>query len=543
MKIKISNFRGIKEAEFEPPKIAAIFADNHAGKTSLIQALQAALTGETIPLDITKKQISMLVHSGSASGLVQIEAGESNTRVIYPEAKLSTAGTPPKASGYAAGLESILTRTTDRPNVFAEYLKTLPTKDQLINRLKDPEMVARIWETIEAQGWDAAFSNAKEKGARLKGQWEMITGENWGVRKAESWTAPAYDNSMTKVDLEKRVQDAREWLEAAISFEAVSEAEIERLESESKGADELIAERQNLENLRAGFEKQKIAVEEKIAGRDSGETVEPCPHCNKEIVITAKRKLKKWHSIGSISETDIQKFRQDAIGYQREMDKIDRAIAENSEKSRRAADAMKKLEQIKKKGAGDKPQKTVEDCRKELQSAEEKLKAVEDTYKAETLKNGIAVNKEISEVLAPSGLRAECLKRALSEINGVLRVLCDVSGWELVEVQDDLSITYNGMILGPNYKKSLCSESEYYRAEIILQIAFAMKDNSDFILIDRADLLDKSGRNGLFRILGRCSKNVVVAFTWLEGRDAIPDLSKIHGAAYWIEKGVLHNGK
>ena len=50
---------------------------------------------------------------------------------------------------------------------------------------------------------------------------------------------------------------------------------------------------------------------------------------------------------------------------------------------------------------------------------------------------------------------------------------------------------------------ALCSESERWRAQAALQLTLAAMTDSKVVVLDRADLLDASNRQGLVRALER----------------------------------------
>ena len=39
----------------------------------------------------------------------------------------------------------------------------------------------------QKQGWEGAYVQTKETGARLKGQWQGVTGQNYGGEKAKNF--------------------------------------------------------------------------------------------------------------------------------------------------------------------------------------------------------------------------------------------------------------------------------------------------------------------------------------------------------------------
>ena len=93
--------------------------------------------------------------------------------------------------------------------------------------------------------------------------------------------------------------------------------------------------------------------------------------------------------------------------------------------------------------------------------------------------------------------------------------------------------TYGGTIY------LLLSESAKFRVRVVLQIAMAMMDRSQVLVIDAADILDKGGRNGLFKAVKTAGLPVMISMTF-DGQELMPDLGKAGiGRSYWIEGGVV----
>ena len=71
-----------------------------------------------------------------------------------------------------------------------------------------------------------------------------------------------------------------------------------------------------------------------------------------------------------------------------------------------------------------------------------------------------------------------------------------------------------------------------------MQMLMAVTDKSDIGDLDRVDVLDLGGRNGLLEILAWSKKKGLLLMT--EKRERVPDLAKAGlGNSYWtIEDGV-----
>ncbi len=86
----------------------------------------------------------------------------------------------------------------------------------------------------------------------------------------------------------------------------------------------------------------------------------------------------------------------------------------------------------------------------------------------------------------------------------------------------------------------LLSESEQFRVRVTLQVAIAKMDDSAAMVIDRADILDRQGRNGMMKLLLRTGIPTLVCMTILDPeKDPPPDLAaKGKGQTYWLAKGI-----
>ena len=96
----------------------------------------------------------------------------------------------------------------------------------------------------------------------------------------------------------------------------------------------------------------------------------------------------------------------------------------------------------------------------------------------------------------------------------------------MVSLNDDLMPTLGGR----HYP--LLSESEQFRVRVTLQVALSKMDGSDAMVIDRADVLDRKGRNGMMKMLLRTGIPCLVCMTILDPKkDPPPDLAALGRAS------------
>lgn len=547
MQIQVNNFRGIKTAIFTVAQIVLIGAKNAAGKSSIAQAVGALLTGNPVPdRAVSKNTAGQLVHAGTAAGRAMVKDADGSTDIQWPRALCVTEGAPPTASDYAAGLSCVLALTAkDRAKALAEYLDAEPTREDLVDGLSavglPVEQIDRLWEMILAGGWDGAHEQVKAKGAQLKGQWEQITGQNFGSKKAEDYTPEGWEPSLDGASgdaLEAAVVDAREVLEAAIAVDAVDEDRRGELAEKAATVPELLTAKNDATTARG---ETKKAVDDARAAVmalpliDTGKTAK-CPHCEKPVEVIGGEVVKAEPL--TKAETDKRKkAHAEAAAIlsaaQNEDEKVTTALADisaNLTAAQRAASELDKMPPATTASGAN-----IDAARGVLRDAEERLDAWKKKTTADKRAESIAINVQIVAALKPDGVRQKKLAAAMATASAeIAAVTSAATEWGTVAFDGDMEASLNGTPYG------LLSKSERYRVRVAIQLWQAIKDKSAAVVVDGADVLvDKALRNGLFRVLSDMPIPAVVTMAMIE-REAMPDISAAGvGTSYWIEAGEL----
>lgn len=543
MRLAISNVLGCRQAEIELEGIALVCARNHSGKTSIAQAAAAVFGGEPVPYDeLRLSHAGMILTSGAASGSVELHAPAGISAVTYPAGKVRTDGTPAVASPYALGRRTLdRLEPRDRARVLLDYLKAAPTPEDLAAAareigLTEPQVLA-LQQRVKDLDWDGALADVKQKGTKLKGQWEQVTGENYGPAKAQSWLPPRWETGLegaSEESLQAALTEAREWHEGAVSSLAVGQAERDRLTA-------LAAERPKLQaaveahRARCKFLHETIVARkaelEKLPRPSAEEVLHACPRCLNPLIIrggtlalpsavSAEENANRATTI-SLAEQSLATLRSEHA--------VEREKLSVTEGRLRATEiAAKKVSEWPGPSA-DEP-RDLERAREGVIRAEERLKAFLAHRDATRIATAIATNAKIQEILAPDGLRQRKLSGAISGFNGVLAARCALARWPTVEIDQELVIYVGGRAL------VLASKSERWMARVILQVAMSEIDNSAVLVLDGADILDKDGRNGLIRLLSAADRPALVCMT-MDRLDQVPSM-RGRGTAYWIENGV-----
>ncbi len=543
--INIENFGGCKSAVMNVDQISLLVGRNADGKSSVCDAVAAALAGGPGPLGITKADAGQVVRAGSDVARVTVAGKLGTIKATFPDCSFTPDGEQsPTASVYATGRQSVLDmKETDKAAALQQYLKTLPTAQDLAAALKrfkiDADTMKSVWQRIDDKGWDAALNHYKEQGAALKGQWKQATGHpgNYGSDIASKWLPKGWEQDLEGVSLETLVDETareKEMLESLLKYEAVNEKEISDLQEVYLGLDQ--AQKDHAEHVKLlATRKQEVVDADKALGSlrrpEKEQTTVPCPHCDKPLVIAngkvekprvkaldADEIAKMQAALDAATET-LSKARQ-AVNWEQS------AIAESQQRMKAAEAADVKLKEIaareKEAPTGDQ----VERQRKAVERAESRHQAAVKKRSADAINDSIVRNQFVIDVLKPEGLRAEKLTNALKEFNEkTLQPLCEAARygdmkWGDVEIQNDLKIVF------ANRAKRL-SKSEKFRLRVTLQVAFALIDDSDMLVIDEADILDANGRSGLISMLQIYQIPALVAMT-VSKDDEVPNLAE-HG--------------
>lgn len=551
----VRNYRKIISADIDLSPLTLIGGENVAGKSSLIDAIRSVATGESNPFkDVTKKEISMLVRSGSPSGYAEIKDGEILARIDWPKCVYSTKGNPPRISFVAAGINSFVDmKVVDRINYIVDMMDAAPKDTDLMAALKqtsifkpddtvgESDLFKRLWEEISANGWDNAYKLAREKGVKYKNIWEDTTGQKtYGVRIAEQWTPAEWDPTLEKAKEEQLIAEVntnKQWLEAAIKDTAISDVERERLTAitsqlESiKDRIQLIRTKQDV--VEKEINKKKIRIRELSTGDELRGLI--CPSCNAKLTLT-NGELKKipeaeYKKAGK-NKAEIAQLKKDIESLDAQNKELIEAFGQEKSSLKVAEDAALKLKNLNMKTEGLDEAK-VQDVRNKLETAEKRLAAFRQYKKARELARSVLLNKELCDILAPSGLRNKKLTKAIVKLNNSMKMLSDSVGWNPVEITDDCEILVAGVPYG-----RLIAKSERYRACVMLQLMVCMAEGAPFVIVDDTDELTKSVRSQLMKVILQTKIQAVVVSA-MDNKSDMPDMSPVNGRAYWIEEGSI----
>lgn len=556
MKIKVRNFRGVERADIDISGVTILAGNNGAGKSSICQAVSAAVSGHPIPFLtigkgaedlkplLLKKDVSRLIRSGMKKASVQVGGKDGSTSVDWPKCEVETEGkTPPRSGVFSSGIVSVVDMSSAvRGEYLSDRLGANADASHLKARLEDDGLGDEAIETaladLESFGWDDAHSKYKADATTLKGKWEGITGEKWGAKKGEGWVHPDTAESSLD-DLEQVLLVAQETSEALAGQGAVSKERSDNLLRQIELAKD---DADDLEDAEVDYQDAQALVG-KIEGESGpGEVVianTKCSACGELLFVGRKGDDIYTKKAVSPSGKDAKKAKEFLADKKVRLEKANAILHDANTRLGICRAAAKRLEELRKE-YGEIGEVQESASREDIEAARDEVsRAANDIANFKKRDAAAKVHKEIKDALvvaaatAPDGVRRERLVRALRDFNeGALEGLCRGAKYRAIKVEDDMMISYDGRPF------PLLSESEKFRVKSVMQFALA-RDDESIVIIDGADILDKSGLNGLMKISNGSDKSTLIGMTISEKKD-VPDLAKIGiGQSYWVEDGSV----
>lgn len=560
--INIRGFAGLPRASLTVDGSHLLVAGhNGAGKSSVLQAIRFAVTGELARGVKLKRDQSKLItegHEGRASVSVTLDTAAPTPLTIARDIESGK----PKIEGDASVLETYGLPLCLDPSIFAGL--SADDRRAFLNRLMDVQAdEAAIAKELREEGipeeqlalllprMAAGFANAADwcdkQASEARGAWKAITGENYGDSKGGTWTpVPVYAPSITEQNeataaLRKAEAEANGLLQAiGAASRAITPAKREELTALAGNAAKHQADIERGETKRDVL-RMSIAKLEADAKAGQGGTTTPCPHCNEPVLIDRghlrkpsepadPKQLSENAELLAAAQADVIRVETKLHNIKVDLQASNRAAAElaaagpeePADVDTLKADLARKQERITSLRA------IVAKHATDVAGAE---RAASAEAKAKTAHNDVQAWKRAAAALAPSGIPGRFLARAIKPFNDILRRHADNTGWPQVAIGGDMAITLGGR----HY--DLCSESECWRADAQIAVAIAELSGCRLVLLDRMDVLDLPGRSEFWSWLLACRgiDGAVVAATlkdkpigmtahgvnvvWLDGAD------------------------
>ena len=340
-------------------------------------------------------------------------------------------------------------------------------------------------------GFEKCCEHARGKAAEYRGGWRAITGETYGSKKAENWVAPATVNvPEAPVGLDEARKQADDLTgQIATLKERTRAGDVARFQ---RGLDTALVNRKP--EIWATINRTKPIAN---AGVDP-HTV-PCPACGAVLVFEEGTPLAVYSRVAedgpTVKPTVKAKAARELAAAEKELKQAEVAELRMSEPLPELPDAAE-YDAVGLKLAETKDLlRTLESAAQAHLSMKEKQAQVQDLALAAAGQHVMVEAFEAAEAaLSPTGIPSELMAQAMSPLRAALRSVCaseSVTDWPLPEVADDGTITAWGR------PYSLLSESEQYRADLLLAAALAVASGNRIVVADRADVLEPKARGEL----------------------------------------------
>ncbi|WP_070988441.1 hypothetical protein [Halofilum ochraceum] len=524
-RIEATAYLGLAALDLAPATAVTLIAGpNGAGKSSLAEVIRHALLGRATR--VTKKgDYKLLLTHGHKNGQGKVTWAHGDTGGVagfkLPKGDEIKGANLPQLEGLDIALGAtpfMQMADKDRRGVLMRATGIQAKPKDVGERLKQRGVEATVAEEVAPMlrsGFDAGRQYAEQNAKNKEQEWRQITGEQYGTNKAEDWEASAPERP---------------------AVEALEEAANERNEVQialRQAIDDQIQVRD--ERLSEAYERQK-AAKAKLAGETPD--VHPCPSCGQALTISNEGL--HVHDGGDEPVHDQEAAREEAeaagqaiSGAQNERSRLQQEVG-NVDNGRPVQATLYSL------GVDsylleryDKALAALEELNQQAEAHDSASGITERAAKA----HKAAKQYRVAEAaLKPDGIPTDLVTEAIRPINDRLSWSSHHTGWPLVQIDTDCALTIGG------HPYPLASESERWRADILMAEALAYATGLRCFMYDRVDVLSPQNRTPLIRWLDAIAADydsIIVLGTFRQAPDnnALP----ASVTAYWIDGGDIHH--
>lgn len=568
--LQVENILGLERAEIIARQpITLIAGGNEAGKSSLCDAISMALTGQPRRVKL-KKDLAQLVHdsNGAKKGRVTIIGPGDEVLGQYrlPKGEHEVGASLEKSPGYeflplVLDAEAFGNMTADeRRKTLFKLTGCKASPEYITAELKaagcDMALVEQII-AIARSGFPAMTEEAKQRASQAKGEWKAATGEVWGSEKAEGWevevptgakvTAEQIDAAAAEChkiqhDIENGMAHKGKLEHQALAAESYA-ANIAELQEQAGLLGRATAKRDATQADLLAWQEKMAEIESQLSADDAYE----CPCCEASLIFADGKLHKATIVLSPEQKRDLleeRKKAEDACALLNRTLLKDGAAITAAQSAQQQLDAALANKPEADEKALAKTIDAIDKLRIALSTAQAKREALTERYnlitgakdtnaKATTAHKAITAWLAIAEQLAPAGIPAKLLNKALAPVNTALEMLAGLSGWSVPAISESMAITYGGRAF------ELCSESAKWRCNTMLTLVIAQLSGLKFAVLDRLDVLELKGRPQLCSMVSKLvdigNLDSLVMCGTMKAKPAMPDGFQ----SLWIEGGVV----
>lgn len=546
-RLVLKNFRSHQETVLELDRFNFIRGPNGCGKSSVEMALEYLFTGRCQMTDAAGRGAEALIHAGAKELEVSatLENGESICRRRTPRSHIvelngkrvpvdAAEASLEKRFGSADVLSALL--NADR---FIEMSETEQKKflAQVLDagKVDIPDEISNALRTIEEE--QPRLTCVGDVEAAYKRFYELRTEAGRSLKALGQMEMPDIPSDLPPVqDVKRKLEDLRQQKERLVAQKAEADAAWEsaqaRLKKLQSGIEELSSEILSpsqeqellqLESQRGHAEKlrqeltdlmaQQKAVETSLAAVQ--ESKGKCPSCGQPIAEGVKaREVEALRGRLSDLEGWIHGTREELNEYAGIEATTSRLEGHRRALARRAKliEEQSKLQAVQKLNAGDlesrmtilaerisKGERVLEKVQ-QIESAKDRWEA--SVREKSGLETKIGLLDRLTEFFGPNGAMMGQAQGRMGPFTEDLNRHLAVFGYTSTIALDPFEIRVSGS-KDNHFSLPLkhLSESEQFRFGVAFQISLAMVTGLRFVVIDRADLLDKEKRKMLTSLL------------------------------------------
>lgn len=557
--LQVENFQGVRALDISPAApVLLVAGKNHAGKSSLVEAIRCAFNGRGERVEL-KKELGALVTEGAKKGRVQVVMdGKPMAGLTLPGGE-HVDNLPPDITlprlGMVLSAEQFARSSTDERrgllfDVTGCKATTALVRDRLIAKGADAKKVEAILPMLRS-GFPAAAKDAENRAKDARGAWRGVTGEQWGDKKSEGWEAecPVVDAELGKTLDEHLAEYEGQLAEAQQNLGAKRQQLQAYLQADGRRS-ALTEKAATVKRIKQKLELDKKELEEWTAVVLRTEAAKlsqfglPCPCCS-EMLVEQNGALVKAGPLAQASEDDIANLPD----YIRARDSYANAVQNDQRDLLDAEAAAAELEGLQKMEPVD--ANAVDLAKQSVDSIATSRNEVRDQQTAWRQKNDQANAAKsrtaqaaahvidvkgwalIADAMSPEGIPSELLSEALTPVNDLLHSLSCAAEWKRVQIGAGMDITADGR------PYALLSESEKWRCDAVLAITIANLSGIRFAILDRFDVLDLGGRGQLIGLLDYVVDEGLVDSMVIAGTmKAAPTGLSENFETIWMENGT-----
>ena len=569
--LSVNNFYRAEVVDVAIEVPIVLFAGlNGAGKTSVLDAVRFALTGDPVRVAF-KKDLGFAVNdaAGADHGSVTVTGDDWQASGVIPSGKMSATGISSLRIPFEASLApryfSSLTPDQRRAALFAMLglkMDASAIVPKLAERGVPENLIREVTKLIGVVPMPELAKVCAEHATASKGAWHQVTGESWGEVKGASWlpTVPSAPHDSTPASVDRDIAATEADIDEYKNAIAVQSERSRAMMEREKDLAGLRQRAGMLQRRQMAYEATKKEFEETRTKLDDAKVRAQGGHAPKELVCTDCGTLLMMSPNGEELEPyrRPEKLADPAAALEVErlaiaFDTMTRALT-NSERdlneARRDATALAELESIKLEPPADTAEikAALEDAQDRLrtmktqrdlhrQHAEAKANADKSRTEAAALHANIIGWTAFAKAIGPSGIPAEVLNGALGEVNGRLELTSRLAQWDRVSIREDMEI-----MVGPRPYRT-ASTSAQWRADALLAEMCSFW-GSRIMALDGIDVLDSIGRRQLVLMLHSLAMSGQIGTCLMTGTFAVaPSGLPATVKVYWMERGRIAEQK